>query len=267
MRKDAISSNFAMMVGTTITHFILLLLLLVCLPVANADKPTVQFPSDQQTSQYVRSLDQEQRWLLQESVRHSLNRFSSKGNKDQWAAVPDYQIYHSVFLEILMKPLLAASLPEQDLELIRALPSHNDRQFAEAAQDAMAGVCSIVRRSNAPSTATVNLAANRIRQAQSQVERELDRHYRAAVGQLTDTGKALVKSEYDRLIEQDSLVYTQLDLEMLGFTQPDFVFAFLQDSCANAERILPEFVTDQRTLQDQLEDDFQQGAVQLFQHQ
>lgn len=266
MRKDAISSNFAMMVGTTITHFILLLLL-VCLPVANADKSTVQFPSDYQTSQYVRSLDQEQRRLLQKSVRRSLNRFSSKGNTDQWAAVPGYQIYHSVFLEILMKPLLAASLPEQDLKLIRALPSHNDRQFAEVALDVMAGVCRIVERSNVASTAAVNLAANRINQAQMQVERVLDRHYRAAVGQLTDTGKALVESEYDKLIEQDSLVYTQLDLEMLGFTQPDFVFAFLQDSCANAERILPELVTDQRTLQDQLEDDFQQGAVQLFQHQ
>jgi|GEM_PF-2742164 len=266
MRSHPISSEFAMMVGTAIT-FIASLLLLICLPVTYADKPAAQVDSDRLTSEYVRNLDQQQRSLLLESLSKSLNRSSSRDNRDSWAAVPDHQIYHAVFLEILINPLLSASLPVQDLELIRALPAHSNQRFVSIAQDSMEGACRIIKRSNTASAAAVNLAANRIRQAQRQVTRELDRHYREQLIKLTDTGKALVGSEYDKLVEQDNLVYTELDLEALGFTQPEFVFAFLQDSCANAERLLPVLATDQHTLQDQLENDYLKGAVQLFQHQ
>jgi hypothetical protein len=166
-----------------------------------------------------------------------------------------------------MQPLLAAGFPEQDLELIRALPTHNDLRFVQVVQDAMSDVCRAIQRSNDRSAAAINLAASRFSQARKKVERELDRHYRTAVNGLTDTGRALVESEYARLVEQDSLVHTELDLEMLGFTQPDFVLAFIKDSCANAEQALPALVTGQHTLQDQLEDDYRKGAIQLFQHQ
>ena len=263
MRKDSITSDFAMMVSAAITFFTVLLLL-VCLPVTYADKPTAPVQPDRHTSEYVRTLEQEQRRSLRKSLSHSLNRFSVRDNP---AVIPDYQVYHSIFLDILINPLLAAGLTAQDLALIRAIPAQNDRRFVRVAQDAMAAACKIIKRANAPLPATVNLAVNGISKAQEQVERQLNSHYQKAMNRLSKSGKELVEFEYDKLIEQDGLIYTRLDLDTLGFAHPEFVFAFLQDSCENAERLLPQLVSDQRTLQDQLEDDYQKGAIQLFQHQ
>lgn len=266
MRKNTASSEFAMMVATAIT-LLASLLLLAFMPVANADRPAKTFRPDHHTREHVGKLDREQRRQLQGAITNSLNRSSEKGSQGRGSAVPDYQLYHSVFLEILLQPLLAGSLPERDLELIRALPTHNDRQFVQVAQRAMSQVCKMIRRSNARSAAVVNLAASRFRRAQRELERKLNRHYRVAMNELSDAGRKLVEAEYNRLTEQEGLVYTELDLEALGFAQPEFVFAFLQDSCANAEQVLPALLTDQRTLRDQLEDDYQRGAVQLYQHQ
>ena len=261
MSKEPITSTFTTIVGTA-TGFFTALILLLCMPVAKADKPAAARGPDFQTSRYVSRLGQQYRRSLQESISSSLHRFSSKDNA---TAIPDYQIYHSIFLKLLLDPMLAAGLSAEDLELIRTLPAISDRRFVSVAQDALAEACQMIDRSNAPAPAVVNVATNRMKQAQRKIERHLNGHYRSALAQLSDTGMQLVDSEYEKLVEQDSLVYTELDLGELGFAQPEFVFAFLQDTCANAERLLPGLVTDQLTLQQQMEDDYRQGAIQLYQ--
>ncbi|MBT8145574.1 MAG: hypothetical protein KJN90_01905 [Gammaproteobacteria bacterium] len=122
----------------------------------------------------------------------------------------------------------------------------------------------MINRSHAAAPAAVNLAVNGFNQARRRLDRQLNSHYHSTLKRLTDTGRQLVQAEFDRMVEEGSLVYAEIDLVTLGFSEPEFVLAFLQDSCANAERKFSELATVRRTLKDQLEDDYQRGAVQLF---
>lgn len=261
MRRDTRSSDYAMGIGATLA-FVSALILMLFLPLVHADVPADLTRPDRLTGDYVGRLAQKQRRLLQESIRSSIRRISSK---DSAAAIPEYQIYHSIFLELMMKPLLAAGLPAQDLELLRALPAHNDQRFVTAAIEAMTGACRVINRSHAASPAAVNLAVNGFNQARHRLESQMNRHYRSTLQRLTDTGRQLVQAEYERLVEEGSLVYAEIDLVTLGFSEPEFVLAFLQDSCANAEHKFSKLATVSHTLKDQLENDHQRGAVQLFQ--
>lgn len=261
MRENQTSTDFAMISGAVIACFTALLFLLG-LPVVYADNPQVADRLDHNVRHFMASLNPESRRELKASVRRSVTRSNSRDNA---AAIPSYQIYHSIFLEILMNPLLSASLPAADLQSIRSLPSLNDQRFVKLAQDAMARACKFVSKQKTVSPARVNVAVNALRQARNRVERKLNGHYREAVDNLSDTGRELVAVEYERLIDQDSLIHTELDLDVLGFNQPEFVMAFLLDSCKNAERVYPQLATRQRTLQNQLEDDNDRGAVQYFQ--
>ncbi|MBT8145573.1 MAG: hypothetical protein KJN90_01900 [Gammaproteobacteria bacterium] len=126
MSKDTRTSDYAMGISAFVA-FVTALILILFLPLVHAavpeNVPADSARPDRLTSDHVGRLAQDQLRALQQSIRSSINRFSSKDNV---AAIPDYQIYHTIFLELMMKPLLAAGLPTQDLELLRDLPAHND---------------------------------------------------------------------------------------------------------------------------------------------
>jgi hypothetical protein len=261
MRKDLISSDFSLVSGSAI-FFAVGLVLLLCLPVAAANQPSETTRTDLHTSRYLGSLGPDQRRLLQDAISRSVRSVSSK---DDAAAIPDHQVYHGIFLDILMNPALSAGLPAVDLELIGALPNHADRRFVSVAREAMASACKVIERNETVSPAAVNRAIGGIRQAREKVSDQLDRHYRNVIDRLTEAGQQLVASAYERLIGQDSLVYVELDFDALGFSDPEFVLAFLQDSCANAEPVFAALATEHRTLREQLETDYSAGALQYFQ--
>jgi hypothetical protein len=261
MRKDSVSSDFSLLSGSAV-FFVAALVLLLCIPVAFATPLPEPARSDRHTSRLLSALTQDERRALQDAIGRSVLSVSSKDNVN---AIPDHQVYHGIFLDILMNPLLSAGLPAADLELIGALPSHEDRRFVSIAREAMTSACKVIEGNKTAAPATVNLATKGIRQAQEKVSDQLDRHYRNAINRLTNAGQQLVASEYERLIEQDSLYYVELDLDTLGFSRPEFVFAFLQDSCASAERVFTVIATEHRTLKDQLETDYSKGALHYFQ--
>ncbi len=261
MRKDLVSS-YAPQKISSVSIITAVLVSLVCVPVVSATQSADPVRSDRQIKSYLSGLAQDQRRSLQTDINRSVHRASSG---DDASSIPDHQLYHGLFLDLLMNPSRSASLPAQDLELIAGLPSHDDRRFVTIAREAMATACKIIERTNPATPGAVDRALAGIGLARGKVSDMLDRHYRIAIGRLTETGRQLVASEYERLKEQDSLLYVELDLYTLGFSQPDFVLAFLQDSCANAERVLASVATDNRTLRDQLETDNARGALQYFQ--
>lgn len=260
MLKPAICPPFALLVRSATTLSVALTLM-AAIPATSAAPPG---KSEPHTRAHLQHLSSDERQALRQFLQENLHRVSSKDNLD---AIPPNQVYHSVFLDMLLNPSLVAGLPLADRELIESLPAPNDKQFAAETKGAMAAACRVIDRLSAGNPAAAQLAARAYQRAHETLNARLDRHYGKALNSLSDTGRDLVAQEVQRLMNDDSLVYTEIDLEAMSFAQPGFVVAFLQDTCQNSEQMLDQSMAGSRTLGNQLTEDFDRGAVQLFQPQ
>ncbi|MEZ5490389.1 MAG: hypothetical protein R3F50_08730 [Gammaproteobacteria bacterium] len=260
MSKPAIRPPFGLLVRSATT-------IGVALTLTAAVPATAAPPSEKphpHTRTYLQHLSPDERQSLRQILQENLRGASSRDNLD---AIPPNQVYQAVFLDMLLNPGLGAGLLPADRQLIESLPAHNDKQFAAGTKGVVAAACRVIDRLSASDPAAAQLAARAYQRAQKALNARLDRHYGQVLRKLSESGRKLVAREVGRLMTDGSLVYAEMDLQALSFDQPDFVVAFLQDTCQNSEQMLDQSMAESRTLGNQLTDDFNQGAVQLFQPQ
>lgn len=260
MSKPATRPPLALLVRSAIS-------LSVALTLTAAVSGTAAAPPEKpqpHTLTYLQHLNPDERQSLRQLLHQNLRRATGKDNQ---GAIPLNQVYQNVFLDMLLIPGLLAGLPLADRRLIESLPAHNDKQFAAQTKSTVAAACRVIDRLPTGSPASAQLAARAYQRAQDTLNARLDSHYRQVLEKLSETGRKLVASEVQKLMSDDSLVYTEIDLQAMSFDQPGFVVAFLQDTCQNSEQMLDQSMAESRTLGNQLADDFDRGAVQMFQPQ
>ncbi len=258
MSRETPSTDFSLLAGSVIALCVALLLWLA-VPLTWAANPADPNPH---TRAYIQGLGHQERAELQQSLRENLIRKSSREDLD---IIPAHLVYHSIFLDMLMQPALRAALPQQDRQLIDSLPAHDHRKFATGTRNAMTAACTVIDRLSQHSPAAAYQAVQAFKRAQRQVSERLDKHYQQVLNELTETGRNLVVEEAEKLRNSDLLVHAEIDLETLSFARPEFTLAFLQDACDNSSQLLANGNWTSRTLGDQLADDYDRGAVQIFQ--
>lgn len=230
--------------------------------------PVAQAAQDAKPNPHTRALterlDPQQKVVLRGALQQALIRSRSG---DRLAAIPPHQVYHTVFLDLLLDPAAMVTLPAADRALIDSLPAHDDRRFAEQFDRELAATCRVIDRLPPRSPAAAAQAVRAYRQAQRQIAARLDRHYDEVLSRLSPTGQALVEAEIAALVAEDSLVHASLDFDALSFSEPEFVVAFFKDTCANNEQHRSSARYQARNLRDQLDADIERGAVQVFQPQ
>jgi len=260
MSRESIHLEFSLLVGNALALLVAFLLLLF-VPAARAAQ---NGESDPYTRALIRGLDNSGKAALRRSFQKAFVRVHSG---EQSGVIPAHILHHTLFLDLLLKPGAMAGLPPADRQIINSLPAHDDARFAEEFHVALANACRVIGRLPIDSPAAATQASRAFQQAQRKMDARLDRHYEEVLGQLSSLGRALVTARMAEIDDGDSLVYTTLDLNVLSFSEPAFLLAFLKDTCINSEQIHRAAKPRARALRDQLGDDFDRGGVQFYQPQ
>ncbi len=232
---------------------------LMLLPLAPMSQGAGPASPDRNSRAFLQQLDAQQRAELQESIRASLVR-KAGGN-----GPPDYLRYQSALLVIMLNPSLSASLSPADREQIEQLPAGNDRRFIRIARQEMSSACRVIEKLSAGNAAAAAAAANAFNRAQQSARRKINGFYRNRINRLSREGRRVVATELDRQAEREFLVHAELDFDNLGFNQPEFVVAFLRDTCLNSTSVLAEDQAGDLTIKDQLLSELNQEVTNIFQ--
>lgn len=176
--------------------------------------------------------------------QHTISYHSTDG-KDE---IPSNVYYRHIFISMLSDDGLLKSLPSSDLQLIEALPAHDDEVFVTKDQLELGAICKAPNLQD--TSASVQEMATAFDESRIRRESDLDNHYANVLAQLTPTTRQYVMGRLES--GYFNVTYSAFNIGSLAGDSPDIAKVILLNGCDNFFEQQDVFALKKVLLKDQL---------------
>ena len=148
--------------------------------------------------------------------------------------IPAHVFYRLAFLDVMSDPALLADFPSADIEIILALPAHEDERFVHKDLDALTEVCQALDTQSGQ----VGEIAQAFDQSRQSREQRLDAHYERVLARLSAPTRQVIQTYRDSAHWQVS--YGAYLMEALALDAPDIAEAILVSGCDVLREVEPQ---------------------------